>query len=138
MVNNRTSYQKPFIAGVAKNDSLVKVYIDKKYSGELKPADHPSGATSFAHLPINQLKTGKHIAYVTATDTRGKESSWSNIITFTVRKPAVAVVVKTATKTATTTVKTETKTVIEPKKKVETTTKTKTEELKVNRPDSRR
>lgn len=97
VVNSKTVAAKPYIVGVAKNDSLVKVYIDNKLSGEIKVGQHKTGAASFAFKPKTDLTSGNHTAYTVATDSRGKASSNSNVIKFAVAKPA-AVQVKTEVK----------------------------------------
>lgn len=72
--------EKKYIVGLAKNDSKIKVYIDQKLYGEFLVKNDDSGTANFAYsLPIN-MHTGSHIIYTTATDYRGKESLWSNII----------------------------------------------------------
>jgi hypothetical protein len=90
VVNKNTTHNRPFITGVAKNDSLVKVYIDKKLDGEFTVKNDDSGTASFAHKPSMKLAQGPHIAYTTATDDRGKESSWSNVVHFKVEVPKAA------------------------------------------------
>lgn len=86
-VNKNTVYEKPYISGLAKNNSQIKVYIDKKLFGEFKVKNDDSGTANFAYLPFLPLKEGRHIAYSTAVDERGKESAWSNILYFTVKRP---------------------------------------------------
>ena len=88
--NSRTEETKPLIVGVAKNDSLVKVYVDHKISGQFKVGQDKSGVVGFSYKPAVSLTSGSHIAYTVAADSRGKESSWSNIIWFTVTQPVVA------------------------------------------------
>ena len=97
VVNSETVAAKPYIVGVAKNDSLVKIYIDNKLSGEVKVGQHKTGAVSFAHKPKADLTSGSHTAYTVATDSRGKASVKSNVVKFAVVKPA-AVQVKTEVK----------------------------------------
>jgi len=88
-VNAKTTYNRPFIIGLAKNDSLIKIFIDHKFNGQFQVANHPSGTANFAYQP-EDLTNGNHLVYTTAIDSRGKESCWSNIIYFTVKPPVVA------------------------------------------------
>lgn len=90
VVNLNTASNRPFIVGLAKNDSKIKVYIDKKFAGQFIVANHPSGVANFAFKTPKVLTKGNHLVYTTATDKKGKESSWSNIIYFSVRIPAIA------------------------------------------------
>jgi len=90
VVNSRTTSSRPFIVGLAKNDSLVKVFIDHKLSGQFQVTNHISGTANFAYQPFQTLAKGQHVVYTTAIDSRGKESCWSNIIYFTVKHPAIA------------------------------------------------
>lgn len=90
VVNNSAVCGKPFIVGLAKNESAIKVFIDHKLNGQFKAGSHPSGTVDFSYLPFSVLTKGAHLLYATAIDNRGKESGWSNIIYFTVRQPAIA------------------------------------------------
>ncbi|MDD4333435.1 MAG: hypothetical protein PHT51_04970, partial [Patescibacteria group bacterium] len=40
VVNKNSTVSQPFVVGLAKNNSLVKVYIDKKYDGEFQVVNH--------------------------------------------------------------------------------------------------
>ena len=86
VVNNKTSVDKPFIVGVAKNDSLIKVYIDNTFFGQFQADNHESGTANFAYNPFVALTSGPHFAYTEAIDSNGKISSWSNIVYFNVAK----------------------------------------------------
>lgn len=90
VVNKSTSSSRPFIVGLAKNDSKIKIYIDKKYNGELTVKNHLSGTANFAYQPVKPLIRGSHSVYAIAIDKRGKASFWSNIIYFPVRNSAIA------------------------------------------------
>lgn len=90
VVNEKTSSRQPFIVGLAKNDSKIKVYIDKKFNGEFKVKNHPSGAANFAYKPVKPLARGNHLVYAIAEDKRGKQSDWSKIIYFPVRSSEIA------------------------------------------------
>lgn len=94
VVNGNTSYNRPFIAGLAKNDSLIKIFIDHKLDGQFAVTNHRSGAASFAYSPYLPLTRGGHLAYAVAIDNRGKESRWSNIVYFSVKQPVVAQVAR--------------------------------------------
>ncbi len=82
VVNNATVSSRPFIVGLAKNDSLIKVFVDNKYDGQFLVENHESGTANFAYKLSKYLTNGKHQVYTTATDSRGKESIWSNMISF--------------------------------------------------------
>lgn len=82
VVNSRTNFRQPFIVGVAKNDVIIRVFIDHQLNGEFKVKNNPSGTASFAYRPFLPLTDGPHLVYTTAVDSRGKESSWSNIVYF--------------------------------------------------------
>ncbi len=90
VVNRQTSLNQPFIVGLAKNDAKIKVFIDKKLAGEFMVKNHQSGTANFAFRPPKALTKGQHLVYTTALDKRGKESSWSNLIFFTVREPQIS------------------------------------------------
>lgn len=84
IVNNKTSQDRPFISGVAKNNSKVRVFIDNTLNGEFLVINHVSGTAHFNYKPFLSLKPGRHMVYTTAVDMRGKESVWSNIVYFNV------------------------------------------------------
>ena len=90
VVNQETSSSRPFIVGLAKNDSKIKIYIDKKYDGELTVKNHESGTANFAYKPAMALVRGSHSVYTVAVDKRGKESSRSNLIDFSTKSSAIA------------------------------------------------
>jgi len=90
VINKNTFDNEPFIVGLAKNDSKIKVYIDKKYSGEFSVKNNPSGTANFAYKPTKPLARGNHLVYAVAIDKRGKESDWSNIVYFSTRNSAIA------------------------------------------------
>lgn len=90
VVNEKTSSRRPFIVGLAKNDSRIKIYIDKKLNGEFRVKNHPSGAASFAYKPAKPLTRGNHLVYAIAEDKRGKQSDWSKVIYFPVRDSQIA------------------------------------------------
>ena len=79
-----TKLNKPFISGLSKNNTKIRVFIDEQLNGEFLVNNHPSGTASFSYLPFVDLSSGEHIIYVTAVDARGKESVWSNIIYYNI------------------------------------------------------
>jgi hypothetical protein len=90
VVNDKTVSTKPYIVGLAVNDSLIKVFIDKKLNGQFKVINDESGVANFAYQPFLDLDPNKpHLVYVTAVSPEGKESSFSNVIGFNVEKPKV-------------------------------------------------
>lgn len=78
------------ILGLAKNDSLIKVYIDHKVITSFWVKNHLSGTANFVYNPQETLTRGSHLVYITATDKRGKESRWSNFKTIVNREPRIA------------------------------------------------
>jgi hypothetical protein len=89
VINKRTTQSKPFIVGLAKNDSKIKVFIDKKFAGEFQVTNHQSGTANFAFKPATDLIRGVHSVYTTATDYKGKESIKSKTISFLVKNPSI-------------------------------------------------
>ncbi len=87
-VNKSTNYQQPLVIGLAKNDSLINVYIDKQLNGQFQVENHESGTANFAYQPFLPLEEGDHLVYTEAVDNRGKISSWSNVIYFRVSRSA--------------------------------------------------
>jgi len=90
VVNSNTTDSKPFIVGLAKNDSKVKVYIDKKFNGEFQVKNDKSGTANFAYKPTRPLTRGSHLVYAVAVDQLGKQSDWSNIAYFSTKNSAIA------------------------------------------------
>jgi len=89
VVNSDTKYNQPFIVGLAKNNSVIKVFIDNKLTGQFEVVNYPSGTADFA-FKLEVLARGNHSVYTTAIDSRGKESEQSNIVYFSVRQPVIA------------------------------------------------
>jgi hypothetical protein len=89
VVNSKTTATKPFIVGLAKNNSHIKMYIDNKFNGEFNVVNRQSGTANFAYLPAQNLAKGNHVAYATAIDSKGKESRLSNKLYFSVLMPAI-------------------------------------------------
>lgn len=94
-VNGDTTWSKPFIAGVAKNDSTVQVFIDGALNGEFKVMNSGTGTASFAYQPYCSLSPGTHTAYAVAVSPEGKKSVASAVLTFEVVKPEQATVSST-------------------------------------------
>lgn len=92
VVNSKTVSTKPFIVGVAANNSVVKVFIDGKLDGQFKVTNSESGTASFAYQPFLELDPTKdHLVYATAVGFTGKESAYSNVIGFKVEAPEAPV-----------------------------------------------
>jgi hypothetical protein len=68
------------LTGVAKNDSRIRVYVDKKFDGEFLVRNHPSGTASFYYYIKTKNLRADSLVFVTASDKRGKESEWSNLV----------------------------------------------------------
>lgn len=90
VVNRASSASRPFIVGLAKNNSKIKIYIDKKYSGEFTVKNDLSGTANFAYRPSAALVRGSHAVYAIAIDRRGKASILSNSVNFNIRTAAIA------------------------------------------------
>ncbi|MBU1074977.1 hypothetical protein KJ705_02770 [Patescibacteria group bacterium] len=91
VVNSKTVSTKPFITGLAVNDSLVKVFVDGELNGQFQVEDHESGVASFAYQPFLDLDPATdHLVYVTAVSPQGKESVYSNVVGFFVKAPEVS------------------------------------------------
>ena len=90
VVNNQTSAKQPFIVGLAKNNSNIKVFINEELDGEFRVENHESGTANFAYLPSKLLTKNKYLVYTTTTDDYGRESCKSNIISFTIKQPQIA------------------------------------------------
>lgn len=84
LTRQQAGLTQPLVVGLAKNNSLIRVFVDKKFAGQFKVNNHPSGAANFSYSFSSPLRLGRHLIYVTAADDRGKESSWSNFTFFTV------------------------------------------------------
>lgn len=80
LFNPVVSQNQQFIVGLAKNDSKIKVFIDQRLYGEFLVKNHESGTANFAYIAPSNISNGAHIIFTTATDSRGKESVWSNIV----------------------------------------------------------
>jgi hypothetical protein len=98
VVNPKTTATKPFIVGLAKNNSHIKMYIDNRFNGEFNVVNHQSGTANFAYRPMQNLAKGNHVAYATAIDSKGKESRLSNKLYFGVLMPAITKKAATETK----------------------------------------
>lgn len=86
--NLETLESRPFITGVAKNNSLVKIYLDGQYDGEIWVKNHPSGTPSFRYQPKRDLKVNMHqVRAIAVNRLTGQESINSNIVTFKVNHP---------------------------------------------------
>ncbi len=92
VLNASTTPDKPFIVGLAKNNSKIQVFIDKVFFGEFKVKNHPSGAANFAYQPFAPLTNGRHSVYTRAIDERGKKSPKSELIYFKVRAPRISAI----------------------------------------------
>jgi len=89
VVNDETTPARPFIVGLAKNDSLIRVYIDDVLNGQFQVKNHRSGTASFSYRSLFDSAVGTHEVYVTAEGPTGKVSQESTPVRFTV--PAVPV-----------------------------------------------
>lgn len=90
VVNSSTVGARPFIVGLAKNDSKIKIYLDGKLEAEFAVINHLSGTANFAYKPAKALNRGGHSVYALAIDQRGKASKKSNTVNFPIRISAIA------------------------------------------------
>lgn len=77
---------QPLIKGLVKDSHFVKVFIDNELNGKTKIIKHFSGTGAFFYRPYIALKKGRHHFFVVAVDKNGKESNWSKIIGFEIKK----------------------------------------------------
>lgn len=116
VVNEDTTWDKPWITGVSFEGLEVAVYIDGKFNGyaelgndkveeeEMVAAAGLSDTRevmSFKYQPFLHLDEGWHTAYATARDKSGKVSAASALISFYVNDPATVPVTVATEETAT-------------------------------------
>lgn len=101
------------LTGVAKNDSLVTIYLDNYRQTNFLVTNHSSGTAAFSWQLPKELSPEKHTLHATARDLDGKLSLNSNVITYQPFTPTETVKIKPS----------ETALNKEPKVIVETTTK---------------
>lgn len=94
VVNSETNWQKPWLTGVATNNTSVKVYIDGQYNGLAQVKNGSASVGTFAYKPFLALAAGNHTCYTVAQDSHGKQSSRSETLTFKVTAPVTASAVK--------------------------------------------
>src|SRR3990167_5586542 len=88
VVNKKASSTKPFIVGLVKNNSLVKVFIDGRLDGQFWVKKASGDIVDFSYKPFLPLDPKKdHLVYAIASDADGKESMFSNVEGFRVRAP---------------------------------------------------
>lgn len=75
----------PLVAGIAFNDSAVKISVDGREDGEIKVKNNPSGIGVFNYTIANALERGKsHTVTTKAYDAKGRVSRESNSVVVTV------------------------------------------------------
>lgn len=89
VVNSKTTWAKPWIVGLSKNNTTIQVYIDGVYNGKTEVANDPSGVGNFAYQPFLDLALGAHQVSVVAQDNYGKSSASSSPQKFIVVAPLV-------------------------------------------------
>ena len=85
LVDSRTTYTKPWVNGVTKNDSIIDIYIDGKLNSTIQVASDSSGTAKFEYQ-VPELTPGWHAVKVQAKDSRGKLSKFSPSQVFEVRQ----------------------------------------------------
>jgi len=89
----KTSFSKENgleLIGWAKDNSLVKIFIDNKLKKEIKTKNNNNDLINFSYNSEKPLTRGEHIVYAVALDENGKKSPWSNIINFKIYNPEIA------------------------------------------------
>lgn len=87
VVNEDTTWSKPWITGLSKNDTVLHVYIDGVYNGKTRVVNDDSGTGHFAYQPFLNLTPGNHQVKVVAKDDNGKPSVASKTLEFNVYQP---------------------------------------------------
>jgi len=99
VVNEDTTWQKPYVVGVAPSGSFVEVYIDGVYSGRANTSVDESGVGSFAYIPATKLSPGTHYVKALAARFRSDGSVRVSAETvtqaITITDPSVVVVEET-------------------------------------------
>ncbi|MFH1537173.1 MAG: hypothetical protein ABID45_04240 [Patescibacteria group bacterium] len=88
--NSNTTWAKPYISGVAQDNSTVQIYIDGKLNGEFLVMNSGTGTASFSYKPFLALSPGKHTASAVAISPGGKKSVASEQFSFSIIKPEEA------------------------------------------------
>ncbi|PLX27254.1 hypothetical protein C0583_04445 [Candidatus Parcubacteria bacterium] len=83
-IDNQSNFKRPIITGLATNNSLIQIYIDQRLAGEFMVENSDTGTANFAYTVENDLSSGDHLFYAIAFDHRGKESKWSNLMSYKV------------------------------------------------------
>ncbi len=81
--------ERPVVSGLAKNDSIIKIYIDNELENQFWVNNNPSGTASFLYSLKTPLKRGSHLVYAIAQDKDGKESKKSNNLYFNQYTPTI-------------------------------------------------
>lgn len=94
VVNEETTWEQPWIVGVAPSSSPIQFWIDGVADGGVSATDDDSGVGSFAYKPSGKLSRGTHTVVAQAVATRAdysvKESAHSAARTIVVAPPAPA------------------------------------------------
>lgn len=88
LISARTTQTNEIVvSGLAKNNSHIKIFVDHKLYGDFQVKNDKSGTANFVFRIRNK---NRGLIYATATDKRGKESLWSNLISpKTIVKPVL-------------------------------------------------
>ncbi|MDP2708823.1 MAG: hypothetical protein Q8O93_02120 [bacterium] len=105
LINASAASGQTVIVGLAKNDSKIQIYVDKKFSGEFTVKNDQSGTANFAYRPASNLSRGQHLVYAVAIDRRGKISSWSNLTYISMKTAAIAQSAKAENRSAVSSIK---------------------------------
>lgn|GEM_PF-5571848 len=83
-MQGKVNNPKPLIIGVAKSNAKVIVYVDGIRNGSMTTPYHPSGTSRFVIPLYRSVKPGAHRVRAKAISPEGKESGYSNDVTFTI------------------------------------------------------
>lgn len=88
--NSVTGKVKPFITGLTKTNTWVKIWIDGVLNGQTDIVKDESGTANFAYRPFLNLAVGEHTAWAITIDEFGRESQVSNTLRFKIEEPLPA------------------------------------------------
>ena len=85
-----TADLRPLIIGLAKDGTLVKIFIDDVFDGQTLILKNESGTANFAYRPTLDLNRGFHKVQAVAEDVSGKTSVKSEAMNFKIELPLPA------------------------------------------------
>jgi hypothetical protein len=85
--NQKFCENKPYISGFSQNNTLVKIFINKKLYNKFLVVNKSSSTAFFSYVPNMEMDRGQYSVYATAEDTSGNKSAKSNILNFCISRP---------------------------------------------------